>query len=501
MLRLIGLDTEYGIAVEGARVADLVDEARAVVESWPGPWAGPWDYSREHPLRDLRGFRAEHLHTDPRDDRFERPSSQPLTRSEERADRVLPNGARLYQDHGHPEYATPECRSLFDLVAHDRAGERIVRRCARAYGEKTGKRVTLYKNNVDFGGMSYGAHENYLLRRDVPFEALQAALVPFLVTRILFAGTGKVGLEGTFRKAPAFQLAQRADFFTELASVDTLHRRPLLNTRDEPHADPARFRRLHVIAGDATLCEVATALRVGTLSLVLALLEGGWRFELALKDPLKAVKALSRDPKAELPLADGSKTRGPALQRRFLEACERELAGRDDETDWVLREWRAALDDLESDPLRLRDRVDWAAKRALVDDFLEAEGVSWKDADPDLLQSLDLAFHDLDPEAGLYQGLRAEGAVRTLVDEAHIEAALARGPRDTRAFLRGWCAEHLSEHIEAITWSRVVFRHEGRQVELDLSDCLGEKSANELNALAEQPGAVWDALREVAAGS
>lgn len=492
MKRLLGLDTEYGIFVEGASVTDLVDEARNLVQSYPGTWAGPWDYSLEYPLRDLRGFKADKLNTDPDDDKFERPPSQPMSRSEERSDRALTNGARFYQDHGHPEYATPECQSIFDLVAHDKAGERIAWQSAQAYMEKTGKQVWLYKNNVDFHGMSYGTHENYLMRRDTDFAHLQNVMLPFLVTRILFAGAGKVSVEGTFNRKPIYQLSQRADFFTEICSVDTLHRRPILNTRDEPHMDEKQYRRLHVISGDANLSEMSTALKVGTTVLVLDLLENGWTPDLKLKHPINAIKALSKDMETSIELDNGKTMSGLELQSIYLQAARDQLAGRDDETNWILKNWSEVLEGL-SHPANLRDRLDWVAKYELLSEFLEAEGLSWSKVDADWLQSLDLAYHDINPESGLYLGLHQQGDMQSVVSEDQIVKAIEQGPSDTRAFTRGYCVKHFNDKIKAVTWSRIIFEHDGEEVALPLNDAVGER-ALELNQIIQKPGSLMEAL-------
>jgi Pup amidohydrolase len=342
--RLYGIETEYGLLVEGRGAEDLMEESRLLVRAYPGTWAGPWDYAAEDPRRDMRGFRVDHLNYNRADARLDRPgASSALSSEEQRSDRVLVNGARLYNDHGHPEYSTPECRSLRDLVAHDRAGERIVRECARLRSEATGREVRIFKNNTDFHGMSYGCHEGYLTPRDVPFEQLLHGLVPFLVTRILFVGAGKVGVEtsGPFKKECKFQLSQRADFFSEVASVDTLAKRPIFNTRDEAHADPRHYRRLHVICGDANLSEFATALKVGTTSLVLSMIEAGWEPLFRLKDPVHAIKTVSRDPQMRgvVELEDGRTLRALDLQWLYLRDAQKLLLGAGDDAEWTLREW------------------------------------------------------------------------------------------------------------------------------------------------------------------
>lgn len=473
----MGLETEYGLYVEGKEVTALVEEARNIVRSWPGVFGGPWDYREESPLKDLRGFRAARLATNPQDERIEKLSrgSKPRTPHQDHVDRVLANGARLYNDHGHPEYSTPECLSLKDLVAHDKAGERLVLSCAQEYVKQTGNKITLYKNNTDFHGMSYGCHENYLMRRDVPFERVLAGLLPFLVTRIIFTGAGKVGVEGGSREQINYQLSQRADFFTELCSVDTLHRRPLINTRDEPHADPQRYRRLHIIAGDANMNEYAIALKLGTTALVLGLLEAGYGPPVTLKDPVAAIKKVSRDADFRwlVETEEFGAISAIEIQRAYLAAAEEKLAGlqvnklASEEINWVLREWRAVLDNLEADPQRLANRLDWVAKRQLLESFIEAEGLSWRD---DALKSLDLEYHNIDPERGLFYGLQQEGAMRRFVGDEQIRVAMQRPPQNTRAFIRGLCISSFSASLKAISWGQILLKPRSGPVALDLKN-------------------------------
>src|SRR5579871_2596382 len=297
MHRLFGIETEYGIVVDGLGANDWIAESIALVRSYAGKSVGGWNYRGEDPRRDMRGFTVQRLSTNPDDAQFDAPGTAPMSREEERSDRILVNGARFYNDHGHPEYATPECSTLRDLVAHDKAGERIAFAAAQRRAQQRNLAVTLYKNNTDFHGASYGTHEGYLMARSVPTDAVIQGLLPFFVTRQIYAGAGKCGIENdsTSRDSKTFQLSQRADFFSVEASVDTLHNRPLVNTRDEPHATPRRYRRLHVICGDANMSEYATALKVGTTSLVLKLLEEGLTPTIRLSDPVRAVKQVSRD--------------------------------------------------------------------------------------------------------------------------------------------------------------------------------------------------------------
>ncbi len=299
LMRLFGLETEYGITREDQTTVDPVVESMELVRAHlTAVFERTWDYSGEDPHEDARGFRASGLQQDREEDEFAKlDAHRPFSFHEMKSDLVLPNGARFYNDHTHPEYSTPECRTLRDLVAHDRAGQRILQSAAarrnRALG---GPYVQIYKNNTDFHGHSYGCHDNYLVSRSIPFTALVTALLPFLVSRQVIAGAGKMGIEtqeGVFQPG-SFQLSQRADFMETVLSVDTMHNRPILNTRDEPHADRARFRRLHLIVGDANMCEYATALKVGTTRLVLELIWRGVAPALELDDPVSAIKAISR---------------------------------------------------------------------------------------------------------------------------------------------------------------------------------------------------------------
>lgn len=468
MDRLFGIETEYGFSVEGLGAGDLMREAAALVRCAPQPAFTGWNYRGEDPRRDLRGFTVDRLSTNPDDAQFDTPGSAPVSIAEERCDHVLGNGARLYNDHGHPEYATPECRVLRDLVAHDRAGERIVLECARKRATAAGRDIRVYKNNTDYHGASYGTHESYLSLRETPPESLIRSMLPFLATRPILVGAGKVGTEGELRSKPIFQLSQRADFITCEASVDTLHKRPLFNTRDEPHAAPTRYRRIHVIAGDANLCEWSTAMKIGTTALALALAEDGFCPNLRLKCPVKAARSVSRDMTLDwsVPLEDGRATTALALQRVYQEEAARRFAGSSEDADWTLAEWERALDDLEHDWKLLADRADWAAKRLLIEEFLESEGFGWGDP---FVQSLDLAYHDLDPDAGLFAGLEQAGRVRRLVTEARIAAAVTCPPSDTRAAIRGIFVRRFGAAIRSVGWNGVVFTHGGEDYLFDMN--------------------------------
>ncbi len=510
MTRLFGLETEYGLYVEGKEVGDLVHEAAQVVRSYPDKWAGPWDYRHEDPRRDARGFRVDRLATNPEDDKIDAHAPRRSTDAETRSDRVLANGARLYNDHGHPEYSTPECSNLFDLVAHDKAGERVVLACARARvgrasqpdttdesGRDARPTISIYKNNTDHHGMSYGTHENYLVRREVPFEKLIEGLTPFFVTRQIFAGAGKVGGETGAAKGAVFQLSQRAEFFTTEVGVDTLDRRPIINSREEPHANARKWRRLHVIVGDANMSEYATALKVGTTSLVLSLLEQGWQPLITLKHPVQALHHISKDPsrKWEVEVESDRRSGIPArhlnaidLQRLYLSESRAAFAGESDSVDWVLTEWQSVLDGLDADPWSLDDRVDWVAKEKLLQQYLDSEGIRWDDP---ILQSLDLEYHNVDPEVGLYYGLEQAGARRRIVTDDDIARAMTQPPSDTRAFVRGLCVARFRDTIQSVTWSRIIAKDGDKRVTIDLSNVIGAR-VEEINRRASAAKSVSD---------
>lgn len=496
MARLYGIETEYGIAVEGRGAGDLIQESIALVRAYDGPHVTGWNYRGEDPRRDMRGFTVERLSTNPDDAQFDAPGTPPVSSSDERSDRILGNGARLYNDHGHPEYSTPECSNLRDLVAHDKAGERIVWECAQRHTHNLALPTSIYKNNTDYHGASYGTHECYLMRRDVPPDTLIRSLIPFLVTRQIYAGSGKVGVEVDRGKQGLFQLSQRADFFSVEASVDTLHNRPLVNTRDEPHATPRKYRRLHVIIGDANMSEWATAIKVGALGLVLTLLEQGWEPKLRIKDPIQTLKSISRDQTLRwlVTLEDGSTISAVDVQRMYLQEARCSLSGSPPDADWTISEWSRVLDDLDRDIMLAKDRVDWIAKRSLLEQYMEAEKIGWDDP---FMQSLDLAYHDLDPRQGLYAGLEEAGEMRRLVTDKRIEAAMSCAPDDTRAYLRGLFVKRFGTAIRSIGWNGVAFEHGDEDFVFDMNSLvqpnvrlLNEKmaAANSLDEVIEVIG-------------
>ena len=331
--------------------------------------------------------------------------------------------------------------------------------------------MRLVKNNTDYHGRSYGCHENYLVKREVPLNYLIAACIPFFVTRQIYAGAGKAAHETAASRAGGFQISQRADFFETEVGINTTTQRPIFNTRDEPHANPQKYRRLHVIIGDANCSEYATALRVGTTALMLDLVEDGAVPTLQLRQPVQALKTVSRDLELKKPiaLADGTTIRAIDMQRRYWEAAQR-FRGRDDETDWVLDAWDDVLTLLDTNATKLRDRLDWVAKLALFAQMSGGAEINWDD--PAVLR-LDLAYHLVDPDVSLYHMLTRAGRMRRFVTEEAICAAEGSPPAGTRAGIRAACLAKFGAYITEMEWGSVTFQHNGSSFTLPLTELAG----------------------------
>lgn len=503
MNRVFGIETEYGITVDGQENVDVVHESIEIVRRYTDHGAlMKWDYELEDPHQDARGFRAAELLQDTDESAyFEIDKKRALSFEEIKSDLVLSNGARFYNDHAHPEYSTPECSTLRELVAQDKAGERILAECARrrnALLAGLGREVRLYKNNTDFIGHSYGCHDNYLMSRETPWERIVADAVPFLVTRQIFAGAGKMGIEGegSAGQPGIFQISQRADFFQVLCSIDTMNRRPLVNTRDEPHADAARFRRFHVIIGDANMSEHASALKIGTTALVLDLIEKNRAPKIELASPVEAAKLISRDQTFDwiIELRDGRKISAVDVQRLYL-AAAREHCGQGGETGWILAEWESVLDDLQADVMRCRDRLDWVAKRFLLSAFREEEKLEWSDP---WLQSIDLEYHNISPEHGLHHELARTGQMRRMIGEPEIKRAIFYPPETTRAFFRGRAVARFQRDIAAIQWDEIVFRHGGETRAVSLNRAFPGTGLEEVNAMIREAKSFGEMMQSLA---
>jgi Pup amidohydrolase len=460
--RVMGTEIEYGISVQGQPLANPMVASSQIVNAYASATVrarrARWDFEEESPLRDARGFDMSRQVADP---------SQLTDEDLGLANVILTNGARLYVDHAHPEYSTPEVTSPLDIVRWDKAGELVMLDAARLAGQLPGVApIVLYKNNTDNKGASYGAHENYLMPRATPFSEIVRHLTPFFVSRQVVCGSGRVGI-GQDGRDHGFQISQRADYFEVEVGLETTLKRPIINTRDEPHADPEKYRRLHVIIGDANLAEVSTYLKVGTTALVLAMIEDGFLTEdLGVESPVSALRAVSHDPTLRhlLTMRDGRKLTAVQLQLEYLDLARKFVEDRfgtdaDEQTLDVLGRWESVLDRLERDPFLCAAELDWVAKLKLLTQYRDRDGLDWDDPK---LHLIDLQYSDVRPEKGLYHRLVKSGRIVRLLDDQTIEAAMHDPPEDTRAYFRGRCLEKYAEHVAAASWDSVIFDLPGR---------------------------------------
>ena len=458
---LAGIDCEYGILVSGNSAEDQIDDSQALVESISNEgffvdrrvYAG-WDYRFENPRNDLRGFQLKHLQVAPTDAQFDVGRNQ-RSSIEIRADRVLWNGARFYNDHGHPEYSTPESFSIFEAALLDAEGESLVNRAAAQFEHE----VTLYKNNTDYHGASYGTHESYLVPRQIGFEDLYRALIPILLCRQILTGAGKVGSENG--EWCDFQLSQRADFFVEAANAETLWRRPVFNTRDEPHADPAQWIRLHVISGDANMNPISTALKLGLVKLGLWLLDADEVPDWKIAHPVQAFKAISRDMSLEFRIDLGRKnwTTAYDVLESYFAAAEQTLGELNDEAKWTIDTGRALMASLRGDGMLARRSIDWATKRHLFEQLIEEEDLTWRSP---TLQAYDLEYSNIDPQQGLFHALQEMG-------EIEVPSFPTSSFEATRAFARGLAVQKFGEKIRNIGWRGITFGDEFIELRPDVS--------------------------------
>ena len=459
----MGTETEYGISVPGQPNANHMLASSQVVNGYLSATSARerrprWDFDEESPLRDARGFDvAAGVAREPTE-----------TVSEEEvglANVILTNGARLYVDHAHPEYSTPECTNPLDAVRWDKAGERIMLEAAHHAAAVPGTgQIQLYKNNTDNKGASYGCHENYLMARATPFAEIVRHLTPFFVTRQVIVGAGRVGI-GADGRGQGFQVSQRADFFEVEVGLETTLKRPIINTRDEPHADPEKYRRLHVIIGDANMSEISTYLKLGTAALVLAMIEDHWltdnAVDFSVEAPVGTLRAVSHDPSLThlLTLRDGRRMTAVQLQMEYLEQAKKYVEDRfgsdtDELTRDVLARWESVLVRLADDVRLLAGELDWVAKLGLLEGFRDREGLDWS---AHKLQLVDLQYCDLRPDKGLYNRLVARGTMQRLLTDDQVTRAMTNPPEDTRAFFRGRCLARYADQIAAASWDSVIF--------------------------------------------
>ncbi len=461
----MGIETEYGISVPGQPGANAMVTSSQVVNAYHSATAAKarrtrWDFEEENPLRDARGF---DLSRDTAD------ASQLTDEDLGLANVILTNGARLYVDHAHPEYSGPECTDPLAATLWDKAGERVMEEAAAHASAIPGTApIQLYKNNTDNKGASYGCHENYLMNRATPFAEIVRYLTPFFVTRQIICGAGRVG-RGADGREDGFQISQRADFFEVEVGLETTLKRPIINTRDEPHADPEKYRRLHVIIGDANMSELSTYLKLGTTALVLSMIED--RFlaatDLSVDGAVAELRAVSHDPACRhlIPLRDGRKLTAVQIQMEYMELArkytqERFAGDVDDLTADVLDRWEATLLTLADEPMRLAGKLDWVTKLQLMDGYRSRDGIGWNHP---RLQLVDLQYSDVRSDRGLYNKLAAAGRIERLLDEQDVRSAVTNPPEDTRAYFRGRCLQQYPDSVAAASWDSVIFDIPGRE--------------------------------------
>jgi len=468
--KVVGIEQEYAIRIKGGEDISPFQASCMLINAYaakvglrePGMRV-LWDYGHETPFQDIRG------------DLFDKRTGQEITRDEDNLaiNTILPNGARLYTDHAHPEYSTPECMSAREVIASDKAGERILVDALGAARQIMPEvMITLFKNNVDHQGHSYGCHENYLMDAAAHHELfakepqkVARTLIPFLVTRQVFAGAGKAG--------QPYQISQRADFMETLFGIETMYSRPIINTRQEHHADAGRFRRLHLILGDSNMCEFAGMLKVGATQMVLQMVEDNFiQDDFTLRDPLRAVKQISARFDHEIELANGTITTAADLQRRYFERAFEYHQNRQGMpgvpgADEILDSWDEALDglgrlklsedfDIDDDPADLRRRLDWMLKLWLLNRYRHKKSISW---DHPQMKILDLQYHGIDPGDSVFYSLQEQGLVQRMLEEHEIEMLVQEAPPDTRAYFRGMCVRKFPKEVYLVNWEVVGFDH------------------------------------------
>lgn len=447
--KVCGIETEYGILISGADITPMMASSLLVnAYNDDGLALRAWDFTHERPDVDARtGWRPE----------ADYPEVDVLM-----ANSVLVNGARLYVDHAHPEISTPECRTIRDVVIFDRAAEEIMRVSLDRANARLpqGVEMRLYKNNSDGKGNSYGCHENYLVNRETPFGRLSAQITTHFVTRQLFTGAGKVGVENP-REGESrvdFQISQRADFFEEPVGLETTVRRPIVNTRDEPHCDPSRWRRLHVIVGDANMSEIATFLKLGSTAIVLCMIEdNAFPDALIIEDPVTEIRMVSHDTSMthRVSLINGRSMSALEVQREIVKAARvwwtqqtsDPLGG---DTEDVLTLWEDILEKLHSQPDTLANSIDWIAKKRIVEAMARRDDLS---LDHPRIKAIDFQYHDMDLRRSLFNKLK----MSTMTHKDDVAHAINHPPDDTRAYFRGTCIQKWPSAISSANWDSVVF--------------------------------------------
>jgi proteasome accessory factor PafA2 len=454
---VMGTEIEFGIIVKNDPDFDPISSCVLIVNAYREEPDGNilWDYDQENPLADARGFQVE-------GEKYTPNQQENIARN-----KTLINGARYYVDHAHPEYSCPEVTNARDLVIHEKAGERVIEISRREANGllPEGAQMLIHKNNSDRKGNSYGCHENYLMDRRTPFKKIVEPLLPFFSTRQIWCGAGKVGSES--RNHPCdFQISQRADFFETEVALDTMVKRPIVNTRDEPHADREKYRRLHVIVGDSNMSEFTIYLRNGVTALILSMIEdGAVTKDLTLRDPVRTIREVSHDLtlRHELTMEDGSARTALEIQSDFLEMVLAHTSSRslDPVQKDVLQKWQEVIEALGRDPMELDTRIDWVIKKRLIERYMGRKNLAWDDPK---VQMLDLQYHDSRPDKGLFHILERQGKADRIVTDEEIQHALYNPPRDTRAFFRGECLRRYASEVFGVNWDSISFGLEDESI-------------------------------------
>ncbi|MCI5825399.1 MAG: proteasome accessory factor PafA2 [Arcanobacterium sp.] len=541
--RVLGMETEFGITEPGNPRANVLALCAHIVQAYGAAGSAsaqgraiPWDYKGENPLNDARGFRISRAAAHPSlltDDpehpapsgessaaaveagaefdthRIRRPSAAELALPKS-PNAVLTNGARFYVDHAHPEYSAPEVSTPGEAVLWDRAGELIARE-AMDIIRAQGMNIVLYKNNVDGKGSAYGTHENYLVRRAVDFADIIRVLTPFFVSRPIICGSGRVGI-GKKSEQPGFQISQRADYVENDVGIETTFDRPIINTRDEAHADSTAYRRLHVIGGDANQFDVSNLLKVGTTALVLDVLERSAEQGISpavqrqldrvqLAEPVSATWNVSHDPHllATLETAQGERLSALDIQQIYLDVVRAVGAAQgvaDSATSQVLTLWQEVLDGLRHDIWAVAPRVEWVAKWQMLESLRARGGLSW---DNDKLRAFDVQWHDLRSERSIVNRLDHAGRIERIVAPEEAAWAVTHAPTSTRAYLRGGVIRRFPHAVAAATWEALTLDVPGYTDLLRLPLMHPERGTKELvGEILEGATSIEDFLEQLA---
>lgn len=484
--KIVGIETEYALASRNG-IATFQLPREFFEFTVKNPIA--WDYRLESAARDARNpwipssGSSDTLMAQPLQDSL----SQDVQANKIQAvisrdlSTVLPNGARFYIDHAHPEWSSPECLTAEDAALYDKAGERFLMSLVDTFNQsrEPGSTIVLYKNNSDHQGHSYGCHENYLIDAKVyedlfnsKAHQLYTYLLPYFITRQIFCGAGKVGTENGSGQVD-YQLSQRADFFESIVGLQTTHHRPIINTRDEAHALSNRWRRLHVICGDSNLSAWSTYLKIGVTQIILSLLESQCvrlPSKIMLADPLAAIRAISQDPSLKVKIRlDGRRAKYTALdiQKVYLDISRKFLdKNAEAKLQWenVWQDWAQVIQWLEESNEVLDRRLDWRIKRKFLNSHIQRKKIGWDDPQA---KELDIKYHALDEQQGIYFILSKNGLIDELFAHEQIRMAVSTPPSDTRAYMRGQLVKRYSDQISSMNWDAVSFAN---------ADALGDKS-------------------------